>query len=316
MPRLPIFISILLLWAFEALAADPCFYGLCRKDPEADQSVIGGSLPSYIDSYNLNPASIPVTPTPFGLEFVESSSGANTSKWNSNLGFVKGLRGIGAAISNVSDNSFYSYNLVQASRGGAAALNAANAYAAGQAVSAVSTVRESVNFGSALALPLFGLRKYFAPNVGLNLKLDEKTGLLNTGWGFAFDTKFVSVGLGSSGNNVPAGTIGTKTTTTSLDVAFKVPHFNADFTELFYGTSATAIQNLPPFKTPVRIYTAGLEFVGVSFTSAYRKAAGIDGQAVQDFLLSLQVQIAKHFSGTFIHNYIPGSNSLALSATL
>src|SRR3990167_8112631 len=54
-------------------------------------TVAGGSYPSFSDTFNVNPASIPTTITPLGIEVLMATAGTSSSA-QTNFALVRGVK--------------------------------------------------------------------------------------------------------------------------------------------------------------------------------------------------------------------------------
>ncbi len=296
--------------ATSAYASSPCYFLSVPCDATAAETTVsGGAYPSFADMFNINPASIPTISTPVGVEAIASTSGSAKQTPDFNFAFIKGYQRIGTAIASNSDNTFYSYNLVQASQ------NTSYGTTVSQAL-AQNTVMPTLNIGTAIALVENKLqeqaKRFITPSLGLNLRYNKVTRGWDFGYGLSGSSKYFSVGLSYIANRGSRSIGYPDTSTTTFSLGTKLQHLNFEYTALYYRTSDPTLKTNPAFSNAVQIFTGSAQFGRVFPSMAYRRATNIDGASVGLLLVSLQYQLSDRFVAALLHNYLPGSSSAGL----
>lgn len=316
MPILPksLSIFILLFASISAHAADMCFLYEEFCPGYFREALPGGSYPAFSDTFNLNPAAIPTTTTPFGVEAVYSSGGGATK---GNFAIIKGLPQFGLGIANVNDDSFYSYNLLQGLKGTSGLTDQIYGY------SPADSAMASMNFGTAVSpFPKTILDILPLPVLGVNLRFNQLTRRWDWQYGASINTKYITVGLshrkseGSQSNNsIYAGylTQGIPTIINrTFTVGLNLPHFSADYTLLKIETEASGLKILKMFNNPVRIITGRIQFGWFSAVVAQRETYNASDYKVTTTLIGAQYLLAQTVSIGLHHNYVPGGTSASL----
>jgi hypothetical protein len=296
-----------IVFGTKSYAADFCpyMYAFCEK-AKASKSISGGAYPSFADMVNLNPASAPTIPTPVGLEAIYNTSGSGNSKPDYNLSLIKGFERIGTAASTNSENTFYSYNLVQAFQG-------TQYRDMAERILAEKTILPTINFALATVLFPETFANFITPSIGVTARYNKTTKNLDKGWGLSLNSKFLSAGV-SGYNSAEYNSMGIPATKTTIyNVGLKLSVFNFDYTQLRYETkNLNWSRGFRVFSEPVHIYTATLNFDSVLLTTAHREAINILDEKVTTTLLSGQIRISKSIALLALYNYIPGATSVGL----
>ncbi|MGZ6469278.1 MAG: hypothetical protein ACXWQJ_18395, partial [Bdellovibrionota bacterium] len=274
------------------------------------KNVISGvTYPSFSDTFNVNPASLPVTLTPVGVEAIASTAGSRSGS-NINFALIKGFKAYGFGLANNSDNTFYSYNLVQALKNTSYG-NIINNFVAANAL------RSSINLGAAVA-PFRGKMFNFVsiPTLGIDLRYNRLTNNWDPQLGASFNASYFNFGASYTksarghGNTVPA------MSTTSLTAGAKVGVLAAEYTVFYLGTSDPSLASLPLYSRPTQILTGSLGLSRFHFTAAYRKSYNVNANPVYLTLVAFQIELLKKLSLAFQRNYLPGASSLSLQVLL
>lgn len=272
--------------------------------------VSGGSYFSFSDTFNVNPAAIPITETLLGVEMVATLSGTNSSG-TQNFTLIKGFEGAGLGIANNTDETLYAYNLVQ-SFDGTEFKEVANA-----TFSSEKTVMSSLNIGSAVAL----LPKNFfplinSPTFGLNMRYNELTGKWDPQAGVSLNSALFTIGASyrkSKGRNtIDSYDWIPEITTITYNAGTKIGFLGIDYTLLYLKTPEALLQGYAFFNKPVRILSLLGDIDKLQFTYARREAYNIlDSKIIRSFY-GVQYKLFSKLTLGYNHNYVPGSNSLSI----
>lgn len=287
-------------------AADFCelYVEFCPNYQRQVQS--GGSYPSFSDTFNVNPASIPTTETPLGVEGIVTTGG-DRSKATTNFTLIKGFDRAGFGIANNSDKTLYTYNILQGLEG-TPYQSAVNGY------QAANSAMSSLNFGSAIApLPSKLIPFLSSPTVGANLRYNQLTQKWDLQYGTSINAEYFTVGV-SYRNSIGSGSAGNyiaTMSTTALTAGTKLGPLDLEYTLLFLKTPDPTLQVYSFFTKPVKIFTAALNLDSLHFTFAHREAYNVQDFKITTNLFAAQIELTKKLAVAFQHNYIPGSESLS-----
>lgn len=298
------FLGILLFTTQPAIAADLCdiYEEYCPGYVKTVTS--GASYPSFSDTFNVNPASLPTTSTPLGVEAIASTSGSHSAN-TINFTLLKGFTGMGIGVANNSDNTFYSYNLVQALQK-TPYKDVINNFLVDNAVSS------SINFGAAVA-PFSGqiLQMISVPTFGLNIRYNQLTNNWDPQAGASLNLSFLNLGVSfrksSRGkmNTVPA------MSTSSMTIGTKLGVLAAEYSIFYMKTSDPNLAKLALYSRPTQILTGTLALLQLRISAAYRKAYNVDANPLTLVLLGAQYHLFSRLSLAVQHNYLPGATSLS-----
>lgn len=209
-------------------------------DNLSGSNTTGGSYPLLTDAFNINPASIPTTKTPVGVEMFWDES-------KTNFALIKGNGKSGAGFSSSSTQGpfFSNANNVDISN------MRTNSTTRSTYTDSSGAYAPNLNFGSALNLlsssPL-------TSNLGGQLKYVNKVNEIRPGFGWNFKTRFLNGGF----SYYKSPTIGALT---SASLGMKLFNFIADITYL---------QNQYGDPNRTLISSATLVWKKFIFTYAYR----------------------------------------------
>lgn len=254
---------------------------------------IGGAFSSFADSFNLNPASIPIGALPLGVEYIASArtKGDRTSK--SNLALIKGYKKIGLGFSTEGDDTFYSNSNLSPFSG-------TNPQDYIGVIASPGPLAKTFNFS--LALPVYTRGKNDV-NGGLSIRYNKTTGKFDPGVGVSFHLPYITAGF---------SLIKQVETQTSSEMNFYT--ITGGCKLLFLQVEYVYLQNTTEFLIldPVHIVTAAGNVAGFLLTGAWRKSNDRDHRAKSQYHFAVQYPFSRHFSAGYFYNYIPGFQSLAL----
>ncbi len=312
-PRIFRFLIGYFLFPAAAQAADMCQFYEEFCPGYVREAIPGGSYPSFSDTFNVNPASIPTTLTPIG---VESTLVHGEGSGKMNFALIKGFPQLGFGMASNNDDTFYAYNMKQALKG-TSVTDQVYGFSPGD------TAMSSLNFGTAVApFPKTLLGFIPLPVFGVNLRYNQLTRNWDWQYGASLNTSFLTVGyshrksVGSNENaSIYAGrpTLGIPTiTTNALSVALNLKYISADYTVLSIDTASQALQILEMFSKPVTILTVRLAVSAFSATVAQRQTYDINNNKVSTTLVAAAWNFLPYAALGYQRNYVPGAHSLSL----
>ena len=289
----------LILLSQPALAVDY----FCESYPEmcAENPNKSSAQPSFSSQISSNPSSLPTIPTPPGFELGYDTSGDfSESGWN--VAGVKGMPRLGLGFSTEDNNTFYTYNLRQATQG-TPLTDMING------VFTSSTIRETATLAGS-----FALLKHpgpFSPVVGLSIIYDELISTFNLGYGLSINTPVISLGAsyaplkGKLDKQVP------ETSTLQWSAGIKLGKFSLDYSNLSYRTSDTRLQNLRLFDEAVHYISGTYSYKKVHITASTRRSYNIFGQKIHRELVSAHWQVFTKLGIGYKMNYLVGAHSFS-----
>jgi hypothetical protein len=294
-------------WAVDVCAAFrntvplPDWYNsVCNPKSGKLLAQVGGAFSTFADSFNLNPASIPTSPTPYGIEYVSSFTSGTSTTTRSNFALVKGYQRIGAGISTNSDDTFYSNSQTQNFVG--------TSYGNTLGAFVPDSLAPTLNFGTAFALLPEQVRPYLSSNLGATIKYNKINGKIGPGGGLSLATEHVSLGLSmvheTDTEYSPA------TTYYTFTAGYKSPSFQIEYIYLKNVTDSYLVS------WPMQIATASLSRSGLTGTAAIRRLIDFEGNPKIQFHFAIQYQFSRYFSAGYLYNYIPGTQSLGAQVFL
>lgn len=258
---------------------------------------LGGAFSSFADSFNLNPASVPIGTLPLGLEFITSARTQGQRESKSNIALIKGYKKVGLGFSTEGDSTFYSNSNLQPYEG-----TTARDYVS--SVTTIGPLAQTLNFG--VALPFYSKGKQDL-NAGLSVRYNKHTQKFDPGVGGSLSLPYFTAGFSlvkqvetttSSGMNFYTLTVGTKL------IFLQV--------EYIYLQNTTELLVL----YPVHIVTGSTNLAGFLLTGALRKSSNLEHRTMTQYHLAIQYPFSRHFSVGYFYNYIPGFQSLNFQVLL
>lgn len=300
---------LLLLLLQNNVKAENCYHGLVSDDlkcsNESYSTVSGGAYPLFSETFNLNPASIPVVKTPIGVEAIVSvpTQASVESQVDYNFALIKGFERIGAAIASNSDRTFYTYNLVQS-------LYGSDEKAITDQNIIDNSIAPNLNIGSALGIPMGEIEKYVSPSIGGAIRFNQLTKKWDNSLGLSINSKYLSIGI-SSTNHEPSGYYPGSTLVT-YSLGLKISYFHIEYSILSYEIQTLGLYSYNIYTEPVNIITASFRYKKLMFTGAQRSFTNFEGKRITQLLISAQYLVYKNLSLAYLYNYIPGSQSLGI----
>lgn len=257
----------------------------------SQETTVAGSFPSFADSFNLNPASIPTMRTPVGVEVIASNANVAVEGAKYNVALIKGFRKMGAAISTDSDTTFFNHGAYQAGSSSTSSTSSADA------------VMPSINLGAALAGLLHAkTEELFLPSYGVVARYNRVSQKWGHGLGASFNSKYLTIG----GSAVAEKNSDSSTTTFgAYSAGLKFLAVQADYTYLTYGQGSSFLTN-----APTHIVSAAIRVRGFWLEYAYKQYVDTSGATVSKMLIGSQVQLGRYLALGYLYNYIPGAHSL------
>ena len=267
------------------------------RGPAARRGASAGS--SFSAAFNLTPAAAPTEPTPWGLENIQSQIRSGTSQITGSLALVKGFTRFGTAVSTASNNTFYGNDVALRNAG---LVEVADFQGSDSGVSSIP----SLNLGTAFALNPKSKGTYRAVSLGVSARYNAITETLGPGLGLSVGEDWITLGLGLSREKVspslPAIVFG------SAMIGIKL--FMLEFEQVW-------LQNYGgPTLDPIPISTLTLNLGRVYLTAARRTVSTSAGGTSDQSHYALQAKISSHLALGFLHNFIPGTNSVAFQLFL
>lgn len=252
----------------------------------------GGSYLTSADPLVLNPSSLPTFKTAAGLETLYSIQPGDGGSLNVSL--IKGLDGVGLGATTVNERSFFNVP-VQDIFWGTTFETAARGY--GNDLFEPTSVQEAVAFG----LPLGALKKYLVPTMGLSLRHSLVGGGTTLGYGFSFNSKLISIGLGGYADNKTAALPEVRYGTFTF--GFKIPYLQLEYTALRIRTT--------DYNQVAKFYSARIYRGQLSVSAAKRSFLRGNGQRQNHVALAGHYQFSPKFSAGYFYGYEPDAHTLS-----
>lgn len=295
--------ALLQVFPNEALARDYCFFqqgtydGSCLQNSGVNK-VAGGSFPSVSDAFTVNPASLPIISTPWGVEGIISNNTV-TNATEGSYSLVRGFKKIGAGMATNNDKSFYSLGLSQIYE------NTSYSATAQSVLDQYSKGNQGALLGTAVGLPFSGaLEKITVPSLGLAFKYNRFSGKWDLVWGISLNTKFIS--LGYSAFKDSPGVLAPEATTVAFSAGMKLPYINVDYTFTKYTVNG--------FTSNMRNLTGTLTIGPILISYANRNYNNVENRTIDQTMAAVQATITKKFTLGAFMGYIP--NTVSLGAQL
>ena len=244
---------------------------------------LGGSYPQIFDAFNINPASIPTSLTPVGIEVF-------TSNGDFNFALIKGQGKFGAALSSseTSSNFFSNINNYEAATTASLSKSSTNngAYV------------PNLNFGIAVPLISTNGPSKVVPILGISVKRNKDTGTYKQTAGLSLNTSIVHAGASiekdTNGEQVFNASIGARIWRLMFDFTYfenmKTTYSTSDRTTIF---SSSLLWGNLEMDYAYRYQKNSMPTYGTSIT--YSKFHNLFGA---------QYKISDKFSCGVFHNYI------------
>ena len=251
-----------------------------------------GATSTMSDSFNVNPGSLPTEPSSYGLETIGSYVRSSGGLWSPNFSIVKGFHKFGTGLSTAGTNTFYGNDILRRIQGPAAIENF-------KSLEPAKGKLTNLNIGTSVAL----LRK--SSNRSLTLGLSARYNKVTNSWGggpalFARSNYF---------------TLGAGVTHEQVTNQFGPLYFLTGFASLKFWTfefELTVLKNAGQIiLDPIVIKTLTLHFGNILLSGAIRRLNYLPTGPENQTHFAFQYLISKHLSVGILHNYIPGTNSLA-----
>ncbi len=302
------FLFFLFFPSRDSPALDGCYYyvhagsdaNTCA-DPSG-RSVTGASFPSFSDSFNANPASIPTIPTPYGIELVgKTLSNPFAENSQTNFALIKGFRNVGAAASTNSDRTFFSTGLGNA-------ISGTDYEAAYNEYINSMNPKSSFNVGSAISLAVEKIKKVSIPSLGIGLRYNRVSNRFDYQPGLSINTQFIHLGY----------SVILHTASQEMGIeSYQTKTFNLGFR---YGIASFDLTRIKPesalYHEMTDLYSLSLQIKGLHLTAAHRRFKNILQNDVSMNLFALQAKLTSFLSAGYLLNYIPGSHSFVLQILL
>ena len=254
-------------------------------------AVSGGAYPSFAESFNVNPAAIPTSPTPLGVEYVYSPSASSVDGSNRNFAFIRGFNRMGAAFSTNSDNTFYSNSYSQGLLSG----NLASA----------ESIIPTLNFGFSKAL-LAGLSSSFQPTLGAALRYSSSKNVVGYSLGASINSKRLSLGINFL--QVPNSGLWPKEVQLGWSASLDYDWWVADLTYM----KSTILRSY----SSLMAGTLGLRARSQVLSAATKVIPETFVNMNFEYMLGLQIQFSTRIMVGYFINYLPGVHSLSLQVLL
>jgi len=259
------------------------------RGPASRKGASAGS--SFSAAFNLTPAAAPTEPTPWGLENIQSQIRAGTGQITGSIALVKGFTRFGTAVSTASNNTFYG--------------NDVGLRGAGLVESSTSSI-PSLNLGTAFALNPKAKGTFRAVSLGVSARYNAITETLGPGLGLSVGEDWITLGVGLSREKVsttlPAIVFGSA----MIGIKLFILEFEQVWLQNYGGPSLEAIP----------ICTVTLNLGRLYITAARRTVSTSVGGFSDQNHYALQAKISRHLALGVLHNFIPGTNSVAFQLFL
>ncbi len=293
---------------FALLAHNTQAYDICKylKDGgvagcNALKVTSGGSLPSQSSAHQLNPGSIPATPTSYGVEVLDSPPSDPLSSTKYSFSLVKGFKRIGTGISTGNDDTFFTHSYLHASQETIFQRAIEDIY------NENTSIIRNINLGTSFRIPVGPLSKVIEPSLGVLARYNVP--MKSWGWGTGLD---VSSGLFSCG--VSYITQPNEYELDDISMLVLMAGFGWKFFHIDYA-SLNYLEGMLQAK-PADIWTLSLNWRRLILFGGYRRSPNFDGELLVDYLYGAQFLIGSHLSLGAMINYLPGRFTLGAQVFL
>lgn len=251
-----------------------------------------GATSTMSDSFNVNPGSLPTEPSSYGLETIGSYVRSPAGIWSPNFSVVKGFHKFGTGLSTAGTNTFYGNDIARRVQGPAEIDNFTP-------LEPARSKFTNLNLGTSISL----LEKSDMGSLALGLSV--RYNKVTDSWGggpalFARSTHF-TLGAGATRERV----------TNLFDPIVFLTGF-ASFKFWIMELELTVLKNKGQVSLdPIYIETLTFHIGSFLISGAIRQLNYLPTGTAHQTHGALQYLISKHLSVGFMHNYIPGTNSIA-----
>jgi hypothetical protein len=267
--------------------------GFRRSCRSKTSSSPGEVRPTGADGVSTTPASLPVAPTPWGVEFIASSQPGKNNVHYGTAGIIRGFKGFGLGFGSDTGGTFYSNR-------------------AAAPVDRTFPSIPGINLGGAFALPFFDPKSGgYLPIVGAAVKFNLDAG--TQGWATGINFAGQRTSFGASYQKEPADPEVPDQTNWSLFASGELGPLTLDlnYGRLHYVTS-TGIDN--SFNS--YIATLSLSISRFMLVTAYRIVDGADTAAKRTQMHGLIFRVTPRIRIAYFYDYRPQSHSLGLQTLL
>lgn len=256
----------------------------------------GEAYSSFADAFNINPATVPASPSPYGLETIASyPSLGNVFPVVPTFALIKGFHKIGTAVSTGGNDTFYGDDVYQRTYGTTTDVDLHNPEPAKGYLC-------NLNVGSSVSLPDAGA---VSPSLGFSLRYNHITNTLGWGSGLALAAGRFSAGIGMSREAV-SNFLPTLNFYSGV-LAYHFPKVDLEYTVLLDSSGSLG---------PIHILTASLPIKRFLISAAVRELDYLELGSLLQVHGAIQVQLSPHLTLGYLVNYIPGTQSAAMQVFL
>ncbi len=264
---------------------------VCGK--RADATKPPGAASTYSSAFNISPAAIPTSPSPYGLEVIGSVLRSSPNEFGPTFAFIKGYRRFGTGISTSRNNTFYGNDIVQRAYGTPSVVSLKSPEAQrGKAI--------DLNLGTSFSL--FSIPKGPSPKLGLSLRYNNTTNTWGGGPGLMVNWGRITLGAGFTREKV--SNYLSPVVFYALIASTRISIFEIEY-NLLKNQGGLSLN-------PVHILSLSTTIYNFVITGAVRTLQFTNyGQTVQHHA-AIQYLMTRNIHVGALYNFIPGATSLGL----
>lgn len=250
-----------------------------------------GASSTFTSSFNLSPASLPSSPSAYGIESIGSGIRGNTSDQTYQFSIIKGFSKFGAGVSTGGNNTFYGNDIYKR-------LHFEPEYKTFTAKEPPRGKFVNLNVGTSIAL----LRSSSGNRLSLGLtgRYNKITDSIGGGTALLLGTGHFSIGAGFTQEHV-SNTLPWITFYSALaSIRIAMVEFEYDLLSC-HGTSGLE---------PIHILTSTWTIRRFTITAAARKLNYIHFGQVTQYHGAIQLMVNSHLGVGYLYNFIPGAHSI------
>jgi hypothetical protein len=305
--RSAVFVTLSFFVASQAFAFAPC-ESYKKSDPDLYEAVCedsGGhstgtpqvTTSSFSDAFHLNSASLPNSPSSYGVEVLGSALRGNSSSTAAEFALIKGYHRFGLGISTGSNETFYSNDVYERVYGPPPL----------QTLSAREPELGSfTNLNLGTSISLIDLPHGPSFDLGFSARYNEITDTWGGGPALLATWGILTLGGGVTREKVSNLLPWMDFTTFIFGV--RIGFFNLEY---------MILNNIGgPDLSQIHIITGTLSLSRWILSGAARNLNYLTAGYVNQYQLSLQYLFSRHFSLGAVHNYLPGAESVGVQVFL
>lgn len=272
----------------------------CTKDGGSGNTKPAGTNSSFSESFKINPASLGTEKSLYGIEVIPTRLENGAGPKFPNISLIKGFHRFGTGISTTGGNTFFSNDLYQRVAGSSKLKSLDDPEPA---------KGKFTNLNVGTSFLLLNMKAFPRVQLGLSGRYNRITNTVGGGPAILLSTRYLSAGYGLSrekvSNYFPITNF--QTFIVSLRLLALEIEYNQTSTPAGATTSTlSSSTNVPP----TQILSASYPIHNFIFTIAGRKLQYLKEGDITQYHFAVQFFATPHIAVGFMHNYLPGGNSI------